>query len=75
MLREYDLEHAKGRNKSLITKEGSENMVEGESLEAERARLARRGVAIVNYMARDTPDLPVTARVLLQHMASPRNSV
>lgn len=58
------MEGCKGKG-TPITKEGPEKSVGG-PLGAERL-----GIAIINYVAQDRPDLAVTARALSQRMASP----
>lgn len=64
------LEGCKGKE-TPITKEGPEKSMSGESLDADTASKARTGLAILNYVAQDGPDLAVTARVLSQRMSAP----
>ena len=58
-----------------ITKNGQDNLNNGEELHEEEARRARRAIARINYMAQDRPDISVAARVLSQCMAGPREGV
>lgn len=52
-------------------KSGGNRAGTGQPLTGESASKTRRGVAIINYLSQDRPDLSVTARVLVQRMASP----
>ena len=43
----------------------------GEELTSELAMKVRRGIARVNYMAQDRPDLSAVAKVMYQHTLPP----
>lgn len=51
-------------NATPMTKYGPGKSAEGEALLGDRARTAKRDIAIVNSMAQDRPDLAVTAGLL-----------
>lgn len=57
--------------RGFVTKVGPEKSGQAVPLSGEQATNARSGIAIVNYMAQDWPDMAVTARVLTQRMAAP----
>lgn len=52
-------------------KEGPAKPMDGKLLDSERACKARGGLAIVNCVAEERPDLAVTALVLSRQMANP----
>lgn len=49
----------------------SEKSGSGDVLQGEAATEAHRGIAMVNYMAQDRPDLSATARGRSQGLANP----
>ena len=46
-----------------------------EELQGEMATKVRRGIARINYMAQDRPDLSAVAKIMSQHMSQPRDGV
>lgn len=54
-----------------ITRDGASRVREGGKLGLERVRNALRCIAILNYMAQDSPDLLVATRILSQQMSKP----
>ena len=54
-----------------MSKEVADKLGEGKEVDEEGARRIRRGIARVNYMAQDRPDLSVASRLLSQRMAKP----
>ena len=56
-------------------KELDDNNNNGEELQGEMATKVRRGIARINYMAQDRPDLSAAAKAMSQHMSKPREGV
>ena len=56
-------------------KELEDNCNNGEELQGELATKVRRGIARINYMAQDRPDLSAAAKTMSQHMSQPREGV
>ena len=56
-------------------KELEDNNNAGEELQGEMATRVRRGIARVNYMAQDRPDLSAAAKAMSQHMSQPREGL
>ena len=54
-----------------MSKEVADKLGDGEEADEEGARRIRRGIARINYMAQDRPDLSVASRMLSQRMAKP----
>lgn len=54
-----------------ITKDGGDKAGTGAPRTRGQAHKARRGMAIINCMAQDRPDLFMMARVLSQHITTP----
>lgn len=67
---EYGMADCNSKEKHLA-KDGPEKSGMWEPLVGERASMARRGIAIVNCMAQDRPDMAVAARVQPQRMSAP----
>ena len=75
LLKEWGLQ---GQSKEVNTpslKELDENNHNGEELQGEMANKVRRGIARINYMAQDSPDLLAAAKAMAQHMSKPREGV
>lgn len=53
-----------------MAKYGADKSGSGAFLVGDRASKARRGVAIINYMAQGRPDMVLTARVLSHRMTA-----
>ena len=70
LFREHGMEHAE-QVSTPMTKEIEQKLGNGEMLEASEASWLRRGIARVNYMAQDRPDLTYAARELSRFMAVP----
>ena len=75
LLREWGLQgHSKEVNTPAL-KELEDNNHTGEELQGEMATKVRRGIARINYMAQDRPDLSAAAKSMSQHMSLPREGV
>ena len=75
LMKEWGLQ---GQSKEVNTpslKELDDNNNSGEELQGEMATKVRRGIARINYMAQDRPDLSAAAKAMSQHMARPREGV
>ena len=75
LLREWGLQGACKEVSTPSLKELEDNNHSGEELQGEMASKVRRGIARVNYMAQDRPDLSAAAKAMSQHMAQPREGV
>ena len=67
-----------GQSKEVNTpslKELDDNNNNEEELQGEMATKVRRGIARINYMAQDRPDLSAAAKAMSQHMSQPREGV
>ena len=69
MLEEWGLEECNGVATPVGQERDGENEVEMQNLEATKYR---RGVARINYLAQDRPDLAVAANLLARSMAHPK---
>ena len=56
-------------------KELEDQVGTGEELVGDVATKGRRGIARINYMSQDRPDLSAVAKVMSQHMSKPREEV
>ena len=70
LLKEWGLQDCKEVNTPML-KELEENLGGGEELQGEAATKVRRGIARLNYMAQDRPDLSAAAKSLSQFMSKP----
>ena len=75
LLREWGLQEASKEVSTPSLKELEDNNNAGEELQGEMATKVRRGIARVNYMAQDRPDLSAAAKAMSQHMSRPREGV
>ena len=73
--REWGLQATSKEVSTPSTKELEDNNHAGEELQGEMATKVRRGIARVNYMAQDRPDLSAAAKAMSQHMSQPREGV
>ena len=67
-------EHSRDVNTPSL-KDLEANVATGEELSTDLATKVRRGIARINYMAQDRPDLSSAAKVMSQHMAKPHEGV
>ena len=73
--REWGLQAASKEVNTPSTKELEDGNGTGEELQGELATKVRRGIARVNYMSQDRPDLSAAAKSMSQHMSKPREGV
>ena len=70
LVREWGMQDCKTMDIPM-TKDVADKLGDGKEADEEGARRIRRGIARVNYMAQDRPDLSVSSRLLSQRMAKP----
>ena len=58
---------------SQMTKAILDQLADGEELSEGEAKRVRRGIARINYISQDRPDLSYSARELSRHMAKPKD--
>ena len=75
LLREWGLQEGSKEVSTPSLKELEDNNNAGEELHGDMATKVRRGIARVNYMAQDRPDLSAAAKAMSQHMSQPREGV
>merc|ERR1711973_870084 len=75
LLKERGLQDMSKEVNTPSLKELEDNCNNGEKLQGELATKVRRGIARINYMAQDRPDLSAAAKTMSQHMSQPREGV
>ena len=76
LLKEWGLQgQSKEVNTPSLKELDDNNNNNGEELQGELATKVRRGIARINYMAQDRPDLSAAAKAMSQHMSQPREGV
>ena len=70
LLQEWGMESCRGVDNPW-SEEVAADTEDGELLDNDRAKIVRRAIARINYMAQDRPDLSVVARLLSKQMAKP----
>ena len=75
LLKEWGIQENSKEVNTPSLKELEDNAGTGEELQGEVATKVRRGIARVNYMAQDRPDLSAAAKTMSQHMSKPRDGV
>ena len=75
LLKEWGLQGSSKEVNTPSLKELEDNNNAGEELQGEMATRVRRGIARVNYMAQDRPDLSAAAKAMSQHMSQPREGL
>ena len=73
--KEWGLQESSKEVNTPSLKELEDNNNAGEELQGEMATKVRRGIARVNYMSQDRPDLSAAAKAMSQHMSQPREGV
>ena len=75
LLKEWGIQSISKEVNTPSLKELEDNICSGDEQQGEMATKVRRGVARVNYMAQDRPDLSSVAKVMSQHMSKPREGI
>ena len=75
LLKEWGIQENSKEVNTPSLRELEDNAGTGEELQGEIATKVRRGIARVNYMAQDRPDLSAAAKTMSQHMSKPRDGV
>ena len=75
LMKEWGMQEYSKEVNTPSLKELEDQVGTGEELSGEIATKVRRGIARVNYMAQDRPDLSAVAKVMSQHMSKPRDGV
>ena len=75
LMKEWGMQEYSKEVSTPSLKELEDQVATGEELTGETATKVRRGIARINYMAQDRPDLSAAAKVMSQHMSKPRDGV
>ena len=75
LLKEWGIQEYSKEVYTPSLKELEDQAGTGEELVGDVATKVRRGIARINYMSQDRPDLSAVAKVMSQHMSKPREEV
>ena len=75
LFKDWDIQGYSKEVGTPCTKELEEQVHHGDALPADVASKVRRGIARVNYMAQDRPDLSAVAKTMSQYMSQPNEGV
>ena len=75
LLKEWGIQGSSKEVNTPSLKELEDNICSGDELHGEMGTKVRRGVARINYMVQDRPDLSAVAKTMSQHMSKPREGI